>query len=175
MPFAYYLFKEAQSITGTLLLSAPPPNCQISSESLVLISTVLPTEEEEKLSDIEVLTSSESLSSQDSSSEISDISDMTPDNVTEVVNDVIKVVDDVIKVVDDITKVINEDDEAISSDNESNEIAVTPTSIRTKASCKKRERDDPQPQTPPRTSQSMNTMRSLSVPIIWNAISGTFT
>ncbi|KAF8250584.1 hypothetical protein K440DRAFT_639102 [Wilcoxina mikolae CBS 423.85] len=156
MPVAYYPFKEDQSRTRTLSPSAPPPNHQIPSASSVLIpsaspvliASALPTEEEEeeeKLSDFETLTPSESLSSEDSSPEISDIPDTTPDVVTKVVDDITGVVDDVTEIVDDVTEVVdyvievvNEDDEATSSDNESSETAVTLTPIRTKASRKRK-------------------------------------
>ncbi|KAF8243403.1 hypothetical protein K440DRAFT_637361 [Wilcoxina mikolae CBS 423.85] len=60
------------------------------------------------------------------------------DDVTEVVDDVTEVVDDVTEVVDDVTEVVDEDDEATYSDNESYETAVSPTSGRTKASCKRK-------------------------------------
>ncbi|KAF8248622.1 hypothetical protein K440DRAFT_642137 [Wilcoxina mikolae CBS 423.85] len=60
------------------------------------------------------------------------------DDVTKVVDDVTKVINDVTKVVDDVTELVNEDDEAISNDNESSETAVTPTSVRTKASSKRK-------------------------------------
>ncbi|KAF8243626.1 hypothetical protein K440DRAFT_637216 [Wilcoxina mikolae CBS 423.85] len=112
MPVAYYLFKDDQSRPRTLSPSAPPPNRQIPSVSPVLISSALPTDEE-KLIDVEALTPSKSLSSENSSTEIFNIPDMTPDNVTEVV--------------DEITEVINEDEKATSSDNQSSETAVIPT------------------------------------------------
>ncbi|KAF8243728.1 hypothetical protein K440DRAFT_636809 [Wilcoxina mikolae CBS 423.85] len=118
----------------------PAPNRQIPSASPVLIpsaSHVLissaPLTEEEKLSDFEAPTPSESLFSEDSSPQIPDIPDTTPhdvteivDDVTEVVNDVTEVVDDVAEVVDDVTEVaddvtevLDDDAEATSSDNES--------------------------------------------------------
>ncbi|KAF8248564.1 hypothetical protein K440DRAFT_642215 [Wilcoxina mikolae CBS 423.85] len=166
MPVAYYPFKKDQSRTRTLSPSAPPPNHQIPSASPVLIPSVSPVlipsvspvlissalpneEEEEKLSDFEAPTPSESRSSEDSSPKIPDISDTTPDDVTEVVDDVTGVVDDVTEVVndvtevvDDVTEVIVEDDLATSSDNEfsdneSSEIDVTPTPVKTKASHKR--------------------------------------
>ncbi|KAF8243478.1 hypothetical protein K440DRAFT_668652 [Wilcoxina mikolae CBS 423.85] len=159
MPVAYYPFKEDQSRTHTLSPSAPPPNRQIPSALPILISSTPPTEEEEKLSDFEVPTPSESLSSENSSPKIPDIPDTTPDDVTEVVDDITevvvdvtevvddvtevvddatKVIVDVIEVVDDVTEVVDEDDEAISSDNESSdnessETAFTPSPVRTKA------------------------------------------
>ncbi|KAF8243724.1 hypothetical protein K440DRAFT_636869 [Wilcoxina mikolae CBS 423.85] len=155
MPVAYYPFKEDQSRPLTLSLSAPPPNCQIPFASPVLISSA-PLTEEEKLSDLEAPTPSESLSLGDESPEIPDIPDTTPDDVTEVVDDVTEVIDnvtelinDVTVVVDDVTEVIDEDDETISSDNESSETAVTPTPVRSKAS-RKRKRAG-QPSTPNRT------------------------
>ncbi|KAF8248754.1 hypothetical protein K440DRAFT_641857 [Wilcoxina mikolae CBS 423.85] len=122
IPVAYYSFKENQSRPYSLSPSAPPPNCQIpaaspvliSSTSPVLISSTPPTEEE-KLSDFEVSTSSESLSSEDLSSEIPDIPDTT--------------YDDIIEVVDDVTEVIDEDVKATSSDNESSKTAMTATPI----------------------------------------------
>ncbi|KAF8245004.1 hypothetical protein K440DRAFT_646635 [Wilcoxina mikolae CBS 423.85] len=132
--------------------SASPPNCQIPSASPVLISSVFPTEEEEKLSDFEAPTPSELLSSEDSSPERPDIPDLTPDNVTEVIDDVtevvnnitevvdyvIEVVDDVTEVVDDVSEFVDEDDEATSSDNEFSETGVTTTPVRTKASRKRK-------------------------------------
>ncbi|KAF8241917.1 hypothetical protein K440DRAFT_640833 [Wilcoxina mikolae CBS 423.85] len=173
MPVAYYPFKEDQSRPRTLSASAPPPNRQIPSTLSVLIPSALPVlisstapTEEEKLSDFDSPTPSESHSSEDSSFEILDIPDTTPDDVTEVVNDVTQVVDDV-------TQVVDEDDKATSSDNESSKTTVTPTPVRTKASRKKREWDDPRPRTPPRTSQSMNTIRLSPVATIWSAMSGT--
>ncbi|KAF8248714.1 hypothetical protein K440DRAFT_642038 [Wilcoxina mikolae CBS 423.85] len=68
---------------------------------------------------------------------VNDVTEVV-DDVTEVVNDVTEVVDDVTEVVDDVTEVVDKDDEATSSDNESSEIAVTPISIRTKVSCKRK-------------------------------------
>ncbi|KAF8241920.1 hypothetical protein K440DRAFT_640836 [Wilcoxina mikolae CBS 423.85] len=111
MPVAYYPFKEDKSHPRTLLPSAPTPNCQIPSASPVLISSTPPTEEE-KLSNFEALTPSESLSLEDSSPEIPGIPDTT---------------------VNDVTKVDDEHDEATSSDNESSETAVTLIPVRIKA------------------------------------------
>ncbi|KAF8241544.1 hypothetical protein K440DRAFT_642019 [Wilcoxina mikolae CBS 423.85] len=121
---AYYPCEENQSRTRILSLSAPPPNCQIPSASPVLISSARPTEK-------------------DSSPEISDIPETTVDDVTKDVNNVVEVIDNIAKVIDDVTEVVDEHDEATSSDNESSdnessETAITPTPIRTKASCKRK-------------------------------------
>ncbi|KAF8248412.1 hypothetical protein K440DRAFT_642596 [Wilcoxina mikolae CBS 423.85] len=150
-PVAYYPFKEDQRRTRTLSLSAPPPNCQIPSVWPVLTSFTPPTEEE-KLSDFETPTASESFSSEDSSPKVPDIADTTPEDVTEVVDDITEVVDDITEVFDDITEVVDdvidivdEDDKDTSSDsvNKSSETAVTSTPVRTKVFRKRKRAGQP--------------------------------
>ena len=69
MPVAFYPFQENQSRLDTILPSAPPPNCHISSTLAVLILSTPPTEEEEP---------------SDPSPEIPGTPDTTGDDVTKV-------------------------------------------------------------------------------------------